>query len=173
MTSAAPDQRRPEIQPALSGGRGSHAAALAETLTRRATVSTSACALPTQWVRAIRSNAEVRRLLCRPVKTQTLNEAAIATIARIADNDVVERGTFGTTAGKTDNNHEYSRLASHERLHRDRIEIWLALNCSSPGDFCLVSTFQCVGCHCQFGHQLFLQNPHSSWAKTESRFIDL
>ena len=37
---------------------------------------------------------------------ETLDVATVATITRISDHDVEERGTAGTTTGKTDNDHD-------------------------------------------------------------------
>jgi hypothetical protein len=42
------------------------------------------------------------------VKTNTLNETAIATRALVSDNYVEERTCFGTAPGKSDNDHDYS-----------------------------------------------------------------
>jgi hypothetical protein len=41
----------------------------------------------------------------RIVETDALDEAAIATIARVGNNDVVERALLGATAGKANYNH--------------------------------------------------------------------
>jgi hypothetical protein len=44
----------------------------------------------------------------RVVKTNALNETAIAACALVSNNNVKERTCFGTTPGKSDNDHDYS-----------------------------------------------------------------